>query len=124
MGAVSFMIVDMQKAYSQSSVREEVTITKNLIRNQLVEDEKHVVLKEFRQIPGVGKSIAEDLWNLGLRSESNLKNEDPEALYTKLCAYQGTHVDRCMLYVFRCAVYYASNDVYDAELLKWWYWKD
>jgi hypothetical protein len=124
MGAVSSMIVDMQKAYSQSSVVEEVTMTKNLIRNQLVEDEKHVVLKEFRQIPGVGKSIAEDLWNLGLRSVSNLKNEDPEALYTKLCAYQGTHVDRCMLYVFRCAVYYASNDVYDAELLKWWNWKD
>jgi hypothetical protein len=124
MGAVSSMIVDMQRAYSQSSVGEEVTMTKNLIQNQLVEDEKHVVLKEFRQIPGVGKSIAEDLWNLGLRSVSNLKNEDPEALYTKLCAYQGTHVDRCMLYVFRCAVYYASNDVYDAELLKWWNWKD
>ena len=124
MGAVSSMIVDMQRAYSQSSVGEEVTMTKNLIRNQVVGDEKHVVLKEFRQIPGVGKSIAEDLWNLGLRSVSNLKNEDPEALYTKLCAYQGTHVDRCMLYVFRCAVYYASNDVYDAELLKWWNWKD
>jgi len=120
------MIVDMQIAYSQSSVEEEVmmTKTKNLTPNQLVEDEKHVVLKEFRQIPGVGKTIAEDLWNLGLRSVSNLENQDPEALYTKLCAYQGTHVDRCMLYVFRCAVYYASNDVYDAELLKWWNWKD
>ena len=98
--------------------------TKDLTPNQLVEDEKHVVLKEFRQIPGVGKSIAEDLWNLGLRSISNLKNQDPEALYTKLCAYQGTHVDRCMLYVLRCDVYYASNNTYDAELLKWWNWKD
>jgi Pathogenicity locus len=114
------MIVDMHIAYSQSSVGEEVTMTKT--KNQLVEDEKHVVLKEFRQIPGVGKSIAEDLWDLGLRSVADLKNQDPEALYTQLCAYQGTHVDRCMLYVFRCAVYYASNDVYDAELLKWWNW--
>ena len=120
------MIVDMQLAYSQSLVGKEVTVTKakNLTPNQIVEDEKHVVLKEFRQIPGVGKSIAEDLWNLGLRSVSNLKNQDPETLYTKLCAYQGTHVDRCVLYVFRCAVYYASNDVYDTELLKWWNWKD
>ena len=92
--------------------------------NQLNEDDKQAVLKEFRQIPGVGKSIAEDLWNLGLRSVSNLENQDPEALYMRLCAFQGTHVDRCMLYVFRCAVYYASNDVHDAELLKWWNWKD
>ena len=97
---------------------------KNLTPNQFVENDKHEILREFRQIPGVGKSIAEDLWNLGLRSVSDLKNQNSEALYTKLCALQRTHVDRCMLYVFRCAVYYASNDVYDAELLKWWNWKD
>jgi len=100
------------------------TKMKNALSNQLIEDDKQMILKEFRQIPGVGKSIAEDLWNLGLRSVSDLKNQDPEALYMSLCALQGTHVDRCMLYVFRCAVYYASNDTYDAELLKWWNWKD
>ena len=98
--------------------------TKNSLHDQQIEYDKQAVLKEFRQIPGVGKSIAEDLWNLGLRSISDLKNQDPEALYMNLCAVQGTHVDRCMLYVFRCAVYYASNVTYDAELLKWWNWKD
>lgn len=97
---------------------------KNSMPNQLVQNDKQVVLKEFRQIPGVGKSIAEDLWNLGLRSVSDLHDRDPEALYMSLCALQGTHVDRCMLYVFRCAVYYASNDTYNAEQLKWWNWKD
>ena len=97
---------------------------KNSMPDQLIEDDKQAVLKEFRRIPGVGKSIAEDLWNLGLRSVSDLKNQDPEVLYMSLCTLQGTQVDRCMLYVFRCAVYYASNDTYDAELLKWWNWKD
>jgi hypothetical protein len=97
---------------------------KNSTINELVENDKQVVLNEFRQIPGVGKRIAEDLWDLGLRSVSDLKNQDPEALYMRLCDLQGTHVDRCMLYVFRCAVYYTSNDTYDAELLKWWNWKD
>jgi hypothetical protein len=29
-----------------------------------------------------------------------------------------------VLYVFRCAVYYASHEVHDPELLKWWNWKD
>jgi len=100
------------------------TKMKNALSNQLIEDDKQMILKEFRQIPGVGKSIAEDLWNLGLRSVSELKNQDPEALYVNLCTFQGTHVDRFMLYVFRCAVYYASNNMYDAELLKWWNWKD
>jgi hypothetical protein len=26
--------------------------------------------------------------------------------------------------VFRCAVYYAGHREHDAELLKWWNWKD
>jgi hypothetical protein len=33
-------------------------------------------------------------------------------------------VDRCMLYVFRCAVYYATNKKHDPKLLKWWNWKE
>ncbi|NIV18422.1 MAG: pathogenicity locus, partial [Woeseiaceae bacterium] len=28
------------------------------------------------------------------------------------------------LYVFRCAVYYASEEDHDPELLKWWNWTD
>ena len=90
----------------------------------MTEATKQATLKEFQRIPGVGKSISQDLWNLGLRSLQELKDQDPEELYLKICAYQGNQVDRCMLYVFRCAVYYASNEQHDAELLKWWNWKD
>ncbi|MGM0440520.1 MAG: helix-hairpin-helix domain-containing protein [Chlamydiota bacterium] len=86
--------------------------------------DKESVLKEFRQIPGVGKSIAKDFWNLGLRSLQDLKDRNAEDLYRQLCTYQGVTVDKCMLYVFRCAIYYSSNAEYDPELLKWWNWKD
>ena len=86
--------------------------------------ERAATLKELRVIPGVGKSIAEDLWDLGLRSVQDLKGQDPEELYVRLCAMQGTQIDRCMLYVFRCAVYYVSNEQHEPELLKWWNWKD
>ncbi|WP_292467824.1 helix-hairpin-helix domain-containing protein [Methanolobus sp.] len=82
------------------------------------------VTKELMQIPGVGKMIAEDFWNLGIRNVGDLKDRDPEELYQQLCDFQGMHVDRCMLYVFRCAVYFASNDEHDPHLLKWWNWKD
>lgn len=81
-------------------------------------------LKELQQIPGVGKAVAHDLWNLGIQTISDLKGQDPETLYEQLCVFQGCKVDRCMLYVFRCAVYYASNDILEPELLKWWNWKE
>lgn len=32
-------------------------------------------------IPGVGKSIAHDLWNIGIRNISDLSGQDPEFLY-------------------------------------------
>jgi len=80
--------------------------------------------EDLEQIPGVGKSIAEDLRQLGITSVRQLKAKDPERLYRKLCRFRASPVDRCMLYVFRCAVYYASTSDPDPELLKWWNWKD
>ncbi len=81
-------------------------------------------LQELQQIPGVGKKIAEVLCDLGLRTLHDLRNQDPEELYFRLCVQKGMNADRCMLYVFRCAVYYASNKKHDPELLKWWNWKE
>lgn len=85
---------------------------------------KTSALKALQEIPGVGKSIAQDLWGLGIHAVSDLKDRDPEALYFQLCAQQGTQIDRCMLYVFRCAIYYASTTEHDPERRKWWNWKD
>jgi len=81
-------------------------------------------LAELQTIPGVGKELAIELYDLGYRQVSDLENEDPEKMYHKLCDLRGKHIDRCVLYVFRCAVYYASNGEYAPELLKWWNWKD
>ena len=86
--------------------------------------ERAAVLKELRRIPGVGPSVAGDLWSLGVRSIADLRGRDPQELYDRLCVLQGMHVDRCMLYVMRCAVYYASTDDPDPERLRWWSWKD
>lgn len=90
----------------------------------MAESTKQSVLSELQELPGVGKKIAEHLWTLGIRSVHDLKDADPEALYRKLVARKGSQVDRCVLYVFRCAVYYASTKRHDPELLQWWNWKD
>ena len=46
----------------------------------MTEQSKEATLKTFRQIPGVGKSIANDLWTMGFRSLQELKDQDPEAM--------------------------------------------
>jgi len=81
------------------------------------------VLKDLSRIPGVGPSIATDLYRLGIHEVSELRGHKPEALYSELCEKEGRPVDRCVLYVFRCAVYFASESRPDPELLKWWNWK-
>lgn len=78
----------------------------------------------LQTIPGVGPRLASDLIALGYREVEGLRGEDPEEMYDNLCALRGQHIDRCVLYVFRCAVYYASNTVHEPELLKWWNWKN
>ena len=80
--------------------------------------------KQLEQIPGVGKSIACDFKDIGIESIDDLKGKNPEKLYRRLCDFKAAPVDKCVLYVFRCAVYYASNNRHDPDLLKWWNWKD
>ena len=80
--------------------------------------------RRLENIPGVGKSIAQDLRELGVKRPSCLKGKNPELLYEKLCCLRGKHIDRCMLYVFRCAIYFVNTENPDPEKLKWWKWKD
>jgi predicted flap endonuclease-1-like 5' DNA nuclease len=71
--------------------------------------ERAAALKGLQRIPGVGPSIAQDLYEQGWRRVDELKTADPEALYERQCELQGGHVDRCWLYVARCAVYFAQS---------------
>lgn len=75
-------------------------------------------------IPGVGKSIAQDLVNIGIHQVSDLSGKNPEELYQLSNDCAGVIQDRCLLYVFRCAVYFAQSTQPQPELFKWWNWKD
>jgi len=81
-------------------------------------------IKRLTQIPGVERAVADDLIQMGITSTNDLKNKDAEKLYNKSNRQCGTVQDRTLLYVFRCAVYYASTEVHDKEKLKWQNWKD
>ncbi len=80
--------------------------------------------RQLDQIPGVGRKIAQDLRSIGLNSVDDLKGRSAEQLYKKLCNVKAAAVDKCVLYVLRCAVYYASNKNHDPKLLKWYNWKN
>lgn len=79
---------------------------------------------DLQSIPGVGKNISQDLIDLGYPTVESLKGQNPEDLYEKHCIRVGRREDRCQLYVFREAVYFAENEERDPQKLKWWNWKD
>lgn len=85
---------------------------------------KRINASDLLEIPGVGKSIAQNLRDIGINSVADLKGKDPQELYDKSNKYAGVRQDPCLLYVFRCAVYFADTAKKDSRKLKWWYWKD
>lgn len=78
----------------------------------------------FQKIPGVGKAMEKDFLRLGYKNIEDLKGESPEEMYARMCLMEGKRADRCVLYVYRLAVYFAENEEHDSEKLKWWNWKD
>ena len=68
--------------------------------------------------------MAADLYALGFQRVAELADAEPQDLYDRLCRVSGVRQDPCVLYTFRCAVYFARNAEHDPELLKWWNWKD
>lgn len=78
---------------------------------------------ELLAVPSIGKSLAQDLHDLGIHSVRQLARRDPERMYQRLMKLRGAYQDPCVLYSFRCAVYFAREERPRAELLKWWNWK-
>jgi hypothetical protein len=81
-------------------------------------------MSDLTTIPGVGKRTEQALRNIGIGSVADLKGKHPEELYRLDCLQKGFQEDRCQLYLFRMAVYFAEHETHDPEKLKWWYWKD
>lgn len=75
-------------------------------------------------IPNVGEKTKQSLQNIGILYVEDLIGKNPEDLYELDCMTKGFQEDKCQLYLFRMAVYFAENKIHEEEKLKWWYWKD
>ena len=85
---------------------------------------KREIIKSLQVIPSIGPKVAWRLYDIGIRKVADLKGKSPEKLYEKSNKLIGMRQDPCLLYTFRCAVYFASTKNPKPELLKWWNWKD
>lgn len=85
---------------------------------------KQKILRQLQEVPGIGKACAEDLWNIGIRRISDLSGQNPAVLYNRLNRFSRVTHDICMLYTFRCAVYFATEKDHESDKLHWWNWKD
>ncbi|MGL5435150.1 MAG: helix-hairpin-helix domain-containing protein [Lachnospiraceae bacterium] len=80
---------------------------------------------DLQKIPGIGKDMERHLVSVGYTSIDSLKGQNPEEIYEKDCIAQGGHVDRCVLYCYRFAVWYADHDgELPPDMQKWWNWKE
>lgn len=78
----------------------------------------------LQTIPGIGKRISEDFRHIGIWHINDLKGKNPEKLYKKSNKYEGAVQDRCLLYTYRYAVYFAEHKKLDPKKSRWWNWKD
>ena len=85
---------------------------------------KQYSMEKLTDIPGISTSIAQDFHDLGIQTPYQLIGKNPQKLYEQLCQLHGQTIDPCVLYTFRCAVYFSSTNNHRPELLKWWNWKN
>lgn len=64
---------------------------------------------DLRTIPNIGERTKQALNNIGINCVEDLKGNDPSKLYFQDCLIKGFQEDKCQLYLFRMAVYYADN---------------
>lgn len=73
-------------------------------------------VKQFSDIPNIGKAMSADFQLMGIRSPFELKKQDPLKLYLKLGKLTGARQDPCVLDTFMAAVDFMNG----APAQPWW----
>lgn len=89
---------------------------------KLVKSRKMEALRCLQDLPGIGPSLADDLFRLGYRVPEDLQGANPVQMFTRLERLTGRAQDPCVLDAFQCAVYFASTEDPEPLLSQWWTW--
>lgn len=71
---------------------------------------------DLRSIPNVGPAVARKLERLEIATVDDLRGQDGEELFERLCALDGRRHDPCLLDTFVAAVDYAEG----GPARPWW----
>jgi len=77
-------------------------------------------IKKFTDIPNVGKATERDFILLGFTKPSDLIEQDPYQLYSKLCEITNVKHDPCVIDVFISAIRFMQGE--DSQ--NWWFYTD
>ena len=88
----------------------EIVDSTKCSKYQSIQLSEKSLVNDLQKIPGIGINMEQHLKNIGIHCIADLVGKNPD--------------DKCVLYVFRCAVYFAEHEQHEPEKLKWWYWKD
>lgn len=75
-------------------------------------------ISALTEIPNVGPAVARRLLRLGITTPADLRGQDPEQLFERLCALEGRREDPCLLDTFSAAVDIANG----APARPWWHY--
>lgn len=78
--------------------------------------------RELGDLISIGPAMLRDFERLGVRSVSQLANQDPRRMYQRLGRIVGQKQDPCLLDTFCAAVAQAKNPRLAAEKCQWWWW--
>lgn len=73
-------------------------------------------IKNFQEIPNVGKATKKDFILLGINEPFELVGRDPYQMYSDLCKITSQRHDPCVIDVFISAVRYMEG----GAAKKWW----
>src|SRR3954465_12578132 len=76
----------------------------------------YVRLMQLTDMPNIGPKVAAKLRRLGIESMEDLRGNDGEALFERLCAMDGRRHDPCLLDTFVAAVDFADG----GPARPWW----
>src|SRR5262249_11559389 len=69
-----------------------------------VDPEERAAWREFQTLGSIGPACALDLLQLGFRKVADLRGQDPNELYARLCEMTGQQQDPCVEDTLRCAI--------------------
>ena len=73
-------------------------------------------VRTFTDIPNIGKAMAADFRRLGITEPEQLRGQNPDAMYERLCSVTKERQDPCVLDTFVAAVRFMEG----GPAQPWW----